>query len=112
MMVAAISAPKPQVRGASCTTTARPVLRTDSTIVSQSTGEIVRRSMSSADMPDFSIALRHWMTGAPTTLKKYEGLGHYPYVEAPDTVIPDIVAFMNGEWDDELRVTQRVKVGG
>ncbi|MYL01192.1 MAG: alpha/beta hydrolase [Gammaproteobacteria bacterium] len=53
---------------------------------------------------------QHWMTSAPTFLKKYEGLGHYPYVEAPERVIPDIAAFLGGSWDDRLRQTQRVKV--
>ena len=53
---------------------------------------------------------QHWMTSAPTFLKKYEGLGHYPYVEAPGRVIPDIAAFLGGSWDDRLRQTQRVKV--
>lgn len=54
--------------------------------------------------------IQHWMTSAPTFLKKYEGLGHYPYVEDPDQVVPDIAAFLAGSWDDRLRQTQRVKV--
>lgn len=54
--------------------------------------------------------IEHWMTSAPTFLKKYEGLGHYPYVEAPEQVIPDIAQFLSGAWDDRLRQTQRVKV--
>ena len=53
---------------------------------------------------------QHWITSAPTYLKKYEGLGHYPYVEDPEQVIPDIAAFLAGSWDDRLRQTQRVKV--
>jgi len=53
---------------------------------------------------------QHWITSAPTFLKKYEGLGHYPYVEAPERVIPDIAAFLAGSWDDRLRQTQRVRV--
>lgn len=53
---------------------------------------------------------QHWMTSAPTFLKKYEGLGHYPYVEAPERVLPDIAAFLAGSWDDRLRQTQRVRV--
>ncbi len=53
---------------------------------------------------------QHWITSAPTYLKKYEGLGHYPYVEAPELVIPDIAAFLAGSWDDRLRQTQRVEV--
>lgn len=55
--------------------------------------------------------IEHWMTSAPTLIKKYEGLGHYPYIEAPELVIPDIADFLGGRRDDELRVTQRVKVG-
>ena len=54
--------------------------------------------------------IQHWMTSAPTFLKKYEGLGHYPYVEDPDQVIPDIAQFLSGAWDDRLRQTQRVRV--
>lgn len=54
--------------------------------------------------------IEHWMTSAPTILKKYKGLGHYPYIEAPDVVIPDIAHFLAGEWDDDLRLTQRVEV--
>ncbi|MEQ8510441.1 MAG: alpha/beta hydrolase [Rhodospirillaceae bacterium] len=54
--------------------------------------------------------IEHWMTGAPTVLKKYEGLGHYPYIEAPDPVNTDIAKFLAGDFDDELRQTQRVKV--
>lgn len=54
--------------------------------------------------------IQHWMTSAPTFLKKYEGLGHYPYIEAPEQVIPDIAQFLAGAWDDRLRQTQRVKM--
>jgi len=54
--------------------------------------------------------IEHWMTSAPTFLKKYEGLGHYPYIEAPERVIPDIAQFLAGAWDDRLRQTQRVWV--
>ena len=53
--------------------------------------------------------IEHWMTSAPTFIKKYEGLGHYPYVEAPERVIPDIAEFLAGSWDDRLRQTQRVQ---
>ena len=52
--------------------------------------------------------IEHWMTSAPTFIKKYEGLGHYPYIEAPARVIPDIAQFLTGAWDDRLRQTQRV----
>jgi pimeloyl-ACP methyl ester carboxylesterase len=54
--------------------------------------------------------IEHWMTGAPTLIKKYEGLGHYPYIEAPDLVNGDIATFLAGDFDDDLRQTQRVKV--
>ncbi|VWX60318.1 alpha/beta fold hydrolase [Sphingorhabdus sp. 109] len=54
--------------------------------------------------------IEHWMTGAPTTIRKYEGLGHYPYIENEDVVMSDILAFLDGKLDDELRQTQRVKV--
>ena len=54
--------------------------------------------------------MQHWMTGAPTLIAKYEGLGHYPYIEAPDTVSQDVRSFLAGEMDAELRKTQRVKV--
>lgn len=50
-----------------------------------------------------------WMTGAPTLIKKYEELGHYPYIEEPELLASDISAFLSGEWDDQLRQTQRVK---
>ena len=50
-----------------------------------------------------------WMTGAPTVIKKYEDLGHYPYIEEPELVAADISAFLSGGWDDQLRQTQRVK---
>jgi pimeloyl-ACP methyl ester carboxylesterase len=53
--------------------------------------------------------IQHWMTGAPSVIRKYEGLGHYPYVEDLDAVYPDLAAFLNGELDDELRRTTMVK---
>lgn len=54
--------------------------------------------------------ISYWMTSAPTLIKKYPGLGHYPYIEDPDTVIPDIARFLKGDFDEELRQTQRVKM--
>lgn len=50
-----------------------------------------------------------WMTGAPTIVKKYDRLGHYPYIEEPEVFASDVSAFLSGEWDDQLRQTQRVK---
>ncbi len=50
-----------------------------------------------------------WMTAAPTMIKKYEDLGHYPYIEEPELLAGDIGAFLSGGWDEQLRQTQRVK---
>src|SRR6202453_1892876 len=50
-MRAAISAPRPPNTLASWATTSRPVLRTEASIVSKSTGESERRSMTSMDVP-------------------------------------------------------------
>lgn len=52
-----------------------------------------------------------WMTGAPTLIRKFEGLGHYPYIEDEQAIFPDLVAFFRGELDDELRRTIRAKPG-
>jgi hypothetical protein len=49
--------------------------------------------------------IQHWMTGAPSAVRKYEGLGHYPYVEDLDAIYPDLAAFIAGEMDSELRRT-------
>lgn len=54
--------------------------------------------------------MSHWMTGAPTLVRKYKGLGHYPYVEAPDLIADDLRRYLRGELDEELRQTLRVKV--
>lgn len=53
--------------------------------------------------------IQHWMTGAPTMIKKYPELGHYPYIEEPELVAADVAAFLLGEYDDQLRQTQRVR---
>ena len=50
----------------------------------------------------------YWMTGAPTVIRKYDGLGHYPYIEQPEPVLRDILAFFSGALDGELRQTQRL----
>ena len=63
-MDAANSAPKPLVRGASWATTQRPVLRTDSKMVSRSHGRIVTTSMTSHETPSFSWA--SWATSRRT----------------------------------------------
>jgi hypothetical protein len=44
---------------------------------------------------------------APTLKKKYPGLGHYAYREDPPTVEADILAFLSGELDSDLRVITR-----
>lgn len=49
-----------------------------------------------------------WLTNAPSIKKKYPKLGHYPYLEAPDVILPDVIAFLDGEWDSQLRVTRRL----
>lgn len=53
--------------------------------------------------------VEHWMTAAPTLVRKYPGVGHYPYVETPDRVAADLAAFLDGRLDGELRVTARLK---
>lgn len=54
--------------------------------------------------------LAHWMTAAPTLVRKYDGLGHYPFIEAPARIIPDIRAFLAGKLDGALRLTVRKQV--
>ncbi len=53
--------------------------------------------------------IQHWMIGAPTLIKKYPRLGHYPYIEEPELVAADVAAFLSGDYDDQLRQTVRVK---
>ena len=55
--------------------------------------------------------IQHWMTGAPTMVRKYEGLGHYPYVEDLDAIWPDLSAFLAGELDADLRRTALLRPG-
>lgn len=50
----------------------------------------------------------HWLTGAPSMVRKYDELGHYPYVEAPELVAGDIRSFLRGERDGELAQSTRV----
>jgi pimeloyl-ACP methyl ester carboxylesterase len=50
---------------------------------------------------------QHWLVNAPTFKKKYPGLGHYAYLEDPPTVEADMLAFLGGELDGELRVVTR-----
>jgi pimeloyl-ACP methyl ester carboxylesterase len=51
-----------------------------------------------------------WLTNAPSLVKKYPKVGHYLYLEIPTEVEADIMAFLAGEKDSELRQTQRVPV--
>jgi pimeloyl-ACP methyl ester carboxylesterase len=52
----------------------------------------------------------YWMTGAPTLIRKYPKLGHYPYMESPDEVATDVIAYLGGEYDADLRQTVRAPV--
>jgi pimeloyl-ACP methyl ester carboxylesterase len=49
----------------------------------------------------------YWMTGAPTFIKKYPKYGHYPYIESPAEVEADVLRFLSGGYDAELRQTIR-----
>lgn len=49
----------------------------------------------------------YWMTGAPTLIKKYPRLGHYPYIESPQEVQADVIAFLAGDYDSQLKQTIR-----
>ncbi|MBM3513279.1 MAG: alpha/beta hydrolase [Alphaproteobacteria bacterium] len=51
-----------------------------------------------------------WLTGAPSLVIKYPKVGHYLYMEIPDQVAADVAAFLDGNKDVDLRVTQRVPV--
>ncbi|MBL8201453.1 MAG: alpha/beta hydrolase [Chromatiales bacterium] len=48
----------------------------------------------------------HWLTGAPTLVRKYPGLGHYPYLEDPGLVARDIGDFLSQALDAGLRPAQ------
>lgn len=45
----------------------------------------------------------HWLTGAPTLVRKYPGLGHYPYLEEPGLLARDIGDFLSHGLDAGLR---------
>lgn len=49
----------------------------------------------------------YWMTGAPTLVRKYPKYGHYPYIESPAEVEADVLRFLSGGYDAELRQTVR-----
>lgn len=44
----------------------------------------------------------HWLSAAPTMVRKYPGLGHYPYIEEPEMISEDIAEFLAGGLDDQL----------
>ena len=48
----------------------------------------------------------HWLTGAPTLVRKYPGLGHYPYLEDPGLVAREIGDFLSHALDADLRPAQ------
>jgi len=50
---------------------------------------------------------QHWLTAAPTLVKKYPGVGHYLYLEIPEEFERDVQAFLAGELDAQLTVAQR-----
>lgn len=52
--------------------------------------------------------IEHWLLAAPSTKKKYPGLGLHPQLENPEPVERDIQAFLGGALDGELRRTLRV----
>ncbi len=54
--------------------------------------------------------IQHWLINAPSLVKKYESLGHYPYIEKPELVASDINSFLLGKYDDLLRQTTMAKV--
>lgn len=49
-----------------------------------------------------------WLTNAPSLVKKYPKVGHYLYLEIPAEVEKDVLEFLAGDKDSELRITQRV----
>lgn len=49
----------------------------------------------------------YWMTEAPTFIKKYPNYGHYPYIESPAEVEADVLRFLSGGYDADLRQTIR-----
>lgn len=54
----------------------------------------------------------HWLTGAPSLVRKYPGLGHYPYLEDPALLARDIGDFLSHALDADLRpATCAVSIG-
>ena len=48
---------------------------------------------------------QHWLTSAPSIIKKIPGTGHYPYVEEPEIFNDLFTDFFTGRLDSELRQT-------
>jgi pimeloyl-ACP methyl ester carboxylesterase len=48
----------------------------------------------------------HWLTAAPSLLKKYPDVGHYLYLEIPERFNADVMDFLDGQQDPNLRVTR------
>jgi pimeloyl-ACP methyl ester carboxylesterase len=55
---------------------------------------------------------QHWLVNAPTLLRKYPGVGHYLYLEEPETFAADVGAFLAGRLDGELRRVQVLTADG
>lgn len=53
---------------------------------------------------------QHWLTGAPSLVRKISNTGHYPYVEEPEIFSTLISDFISGESDGELRQTVMMPV--
>lgn len=51
-----------------------------------------------------------WLTNAPSLVIKYPKVAHYLYMEIPDQVANDVMAFLDGAKDVDLRITQRVPI--
>jgi pimeloyl-ACP methyl ester carboxylesterase len=55
---------------------------------------------------------QHWLSQAPTLLKKYPGVGHYLYLEIAQEFERDVAAFLAGDKDGELRLQNRTPYTG
>lgn len=53
----------------------------------------------------------HWLTAAPSVVRKYPKLGHYAFIEDPAALAADMKAFLQGTLDTESRVTVRAPAG-
>ena len=51
--------------------------------------------------------IAYWLTGAPSLVRKYPERGHYVYIEDTDAVAADMLAFLTGSLDGDLRITRR-----